>query len=269
MAISAIYRSRKIIYRKINILYVTLGKTMKLTEFNARPSTVAKKALKEHFNTSINLDKMSLYDTERMMRKVNTLMNEMRQKSNGLNTEQNPAYLKLVFMEQALQHHYGELRSLPLYNTRIVLENEEVEKSQVILAAQEMVDALQKMVEQVSDMLVKELPAVVDGVNSEVGTNEGEQFNTAVSEALTSLQASLTQSKGTLQSSLNSITGQGGDMAGPTMDMGTDEFGDMPPEGGEDMDALGGEEPDSDLPDLPEEPDETEPVAGVGRSTRK
>lgn len=240
---------------------------MKLTEFNAKPSLVAKKALKEHFDTSINLDNMSLYDTERMMRKVNGLMNEMRKSSNGINTEQNPAYLKLVFMEQALQHHYGELKSLPLYNTRIVLENEEVEKSQVILAAQEMVDSLQKMVEQVSDMLVKELPAVVDGVNSEVGTTEGEQFNSSVSEALSSLQAAITQSKGTLQASLNSITGQGDSMFEPEMDMGSDD--EIEASDSEDMEDLGGEEPDSELPDLPEEPDETEPVAGVGRSERK
>lgn len=243
---------------------------MKLTEFNAKPIISAKKALREHFNTDMRLDNMSLYDTERMMRKVNKLMTEMRQSSNGLNTEKNPAYLKLVFMEQALQHHYGELKALPLYNTRIVLENEEVEKSQVILAAQEMVDALQKMVEQVSDMLVKELPAVVDGVNSEVGTNEGEQFNASVSEALTSLQAALTQSKGTLQSSLNSITGQGGEMAGG-MDMGG--MGGMGAEDdievGGDMEDLGGEQPAGELPDLPEEPDQTEPVAGVGRSPRR
>lgn len=245
---------------------------MKLTEFNAKPKLMAKKALKEHFNTSINLDDLSLYNTERMMRKVGNLMNEMRQGQNGTNTEKNPAYLKLVFMEQALQHHYGELKALPMYNSRMIIENEEVEKSQVILAAQEMVDALQKMVEQVSDMLVKELPAVVDGVNSEVGTNEGEQFNNSVSEALTSLQASLTQSKGTLQTALNSITGQGGLEGG--MDMGADtgmgdDFADIGDEGGEDMSALGGEEPDSDLPELPSEPDETEPVASVGRSVRK
>ena len=101
---------------------------MKLTEFNAKPSTVAKKALKEHFNTEMKLDGMSLYDTQRMMRKVSGLMNEMRQASNGLNTENNPAYLKLVFMEQALAHHYGELKALPMYNTRMVVENEEVEK---------------------------------------------------------------------------------------------------------------------------------------------
>ena len=239
---------------------------MKLTEFNLNPTTVAKKALKEHFNTDLKLDSLSLYDTQRMMRKVNGLMNEMRQTNSAQGTEKNPAYLKLVFMEQALNHHYGELKALPLYNTRIVLENEEVEKSQVILAAQEMVDSIQKMVEQVSDMLVKELPAVVDGVNSEVGTNEGQQFEQQSTEALTSLQAALTQAKGTLNGALGSITGQGGmgmDGLDTGMDMGDDGMG-----AGEDMADLGGEEPDAELPDLPTEPDEEEAVAGVGRSTR-
>lgn len=243
---------------------------MKLTEFNLKPTTVAKKALKEHFNTELKLDNFSLYETERMMRKVNSLMNEMRQKNSAHGTEKNPAYLKLVFMEQALNHHYGELKALPLYNTRIVLENEEVEKSQVILAAQEMVDSIQKMVEQVSDMLVKELPAVVDGVNSEVGTNEGQQFEQQTTEALTSLQAALTQAKGTLNGALGTITGQGGDMSMGGDDTGMDMgMGDEEGMGaGEDMADLGGEEPDSELPDLPTEPDEEEAVAGVGRSTR-
>lgn len=242
---------------------------MKLTEFNSKPSIATKKALKEHFNTDFKLDGMNLYHTQRMIRKVGSLMNEMRQQSNSLNTEKNPAYLKLVFMEQALTHHYGELKALPMYNTRLVFENEEVEKSQVILAAQEMCDSVQKMVEQVSDMLVKELPAVVDGVNSEVGTNEGEAFSQQVSEALTTLQASLTQAQGTLKSALGSITGQGapmGDM-GAEMGMGGDDMGADMDMGG-DMEDLGGEQPDSELGDLPEEPDEEEPVAKIGRSTR-
>lgn len=240
---------------------------MKLTEFNAKPSQVAAKALKEHFNTEMKLDGMSLYDTQRMMRKVSTLMSEMRQTSNGLNTESNPGYLKLVFMEQALAHHYGELKALPMYNTRMVVENEEVEKSQVILAAQEMVDSIQKMVEQVSDMLVKELPAVVDGVNSEVGTQQGEQFNNTMSDALTTLQGSLTQAKSSLQGGLNIITGQDTGMADMGADLGADmeEPADM---GGEDMEDLGGEQPADELPALPEEPDEEEDVAGVGRAKR-
>jgi hypothetical protein len=245
---------------------------MKLTEFNNKTSLNAKKALKEHFNTSFEVDKLGLFETKKMLGKVKTLMAESKQTSTG--GEQNPAYLKLVFMEQALSHHYGELKALPMYNQRVIVENEEVEKSQVVLAAQEMVDAMQKMVEQVSDMLVKELPAVVDGVNAEFGTNEGEQFQSQVAEALTSLQAAITQSKTGLQGAVGIITGQGGagfgadamgsaDMSAGS-EMAGDEFG-----GEEDMGAdlggdMGGEE---DLgAEMPEE--EPEAIPAVGRAKR-
>jgi hypothetical protein len=244
---------------------------MKLTEFNNKTTTVAKKALREHFNTTFNVEKLGLYETKTMLTKVKRLMSEAKSKS--MSGEQNPAYLKLVFMEQALAHHYGDLRTQPMYNTRIVVENEEVEKSQVVLAAQEMVDAMQKMVEQVSDMLVKELPAVVDGVNSEFGTSEGEQFSSQVAEALTSLQAAITQSKTGLQGALGIITGQGGgagfgDMGAEGGDMGSDMEigGDMGAMGG---DEFGGEMDGADMgsEEMPaEEPEEPKP--SVGRAKR-
>jgi len=240
---------------------------MKLTEFNAKPTTVAKQALKEHFNTSFNVEKLGLYETKNMLKKVKGLMSEAKNKS--MSGEQNPAYLKLVFMEQALNHHYGDLRTMPMYNPRIVVENEEVEKSQVVLAAQEMVDSMQKMIEQVSDMLVKELPAVVDGVNSEFGTNEGEQFSSQVTEALTSLQAALTQSKTGLTGALGVVTGQGG---GFSMNSGgmDDGMGSDPMSGGEMGPDLGGEEMGADAmaePEMPEEESE-EPIPAVGRTKR-
>jgi hypothetical protein len=245
---------------------------MKLSEFNSNPTTVAKRALEEHFNTKFNVDQLGLFETKKMLNKVKGLIRE----SKTVESQNNPAYLKLVFMEQALTHHYGDLKAMPMYNQRIVVENEQVEKSQVILAAQEMVDSIQKMVEQVSDMLVKELPAVVDGVNSEVGTNEGQQFNDQVTQALTSLQAALTGSKTGLSGALGVITGQAGGFdatgaaAGAEPDMGAELGGDdMGAElggddlGGDDMGAeLGGDEAPADL----EEPEE---IAGtVGRATR-
>ena len=240
---------------------------MKLTEFNAKPTTVAKQALKEHFNTSFNVEKLGLYETKNMLKKVKGLMSEAKNKS--MSGEQNPAYLKLVFMEQALNHHYGDLRTMPMYNPRIVVENEEVEKSQVVLAAQEMVDSMQKMIEQVSDMLVKELPAVVDGVNSEFGTNEGEQFSSQVTEALTSLQAALTQSKTGLTGALGVVTGQGGGFGMNSGGM-DDGMGADPMSGGEMGPDLGGEEMGADAmaePEMPEEEPE-EPIPAVGRTKR-
>jgi hypothetical protein len=206
-----------------------------------------------------------------MLSKVRGLINETKSSAEFYQSQTSPSYMKLVFMEQALTDHFSYLQSLP--KTRIVIENEEVEKSQVVLAAQDMVDQVQKMVEEVSDMLVKELPALTSGVQSEIGVNESESFNQQVTETLTSLQAALTQSKGTLQSALNGITGQGGDMMGgnsaddafgddgeASADLNMDMSGDLAGDGEDDFNV------DDDI--SVEEPEEEVPVAGAGRAKR-
>jgi hypothetical protein len=168
-------------------------------------------------------------------------------------------------MEQALSKQFAYLST---QRPRIVVENEEVEKSQTILAAQDMVDSIQKMVEQVSDMIVKELPALVDSVQSEIGVNESSSFSQQASEALTSLQAALTQSQTTMKNAVNGITGQG--------DMGAfDAGGDVTADIGGD---LGGEEDfsmdaNAELPDGGEEDidvdiEEPEDLGSVGRAKR-
>jgi cysteinyl-tRNA synthetase len=239
---------------------------MKLTEFDNKKISTAKQALNEHYSLPFNTKRMTVTETKSMLSKVRGLINETKSSTEFYQSQTSPSYMKLVFMEQALADHFNYLQSLP--KTRIVVENEEVEKSQVVLAAQDLVDQVQKMVEEVSDMLVKELPALCAGVQSEIGVNESETFNQQVTEALTSLQASLTQSKGTLQSALNGITGQGGEMAADNA------FGDETPDMSADMDmsadlAGDGEEDFSVDDDISiEEPEEEVPVAGAGRIKR-
>ena len=40
-----------------------------------------------------------------------------------------------------------------------------------------MVDSVQKMLEEISDMMVKEMPALGDSVQSEIGVNEAQAFD--------------------------------------------------------------------------------------------
>jgi hypothetical protein len=211
---------------------------------------------------------MTVTETKSMLSKVRGLINETKSSTEFYQSQTSPSYMKLVFMEQALADHFSYLQSLP--KTRIVVENEEVEKSQVVLAAQDMVDQIQKMVEEVSDMLVKELPALTSGVQSEIGVNESETFNQQVTEALTSVQAALTQSKGTMQSALNGITGQGGDMMNPADDAFGDDSGDMSADMDMSADLAGDGEEDFSVDDdiSIEEPDEEVPVGGAGRLKR-
>jgi len=236
---------------------------MKLTDFDKQPVYSAQKALKEHYGTSIDVSRMSYAQVRNMLSKVRGLMSESKASNKFYESTGNSSYMKLVFMEQALSKQFAYLST---HRPRIVVENEEVQKSQTILAAQDMVDSIQKMVEQVSDMIVKELPALTDSVESEIGVNESQTFNQQATEALTSLQATLSQSQATLKSALGGITGQGGAEA---FDAGADMGADMGGQEDFSMDATeelpdGGEEE----VDLNMDVEEPEDLGSVGRAKR-
>jgi len=234
---------------------------MKLNELNHSPVTIAKKALKEHFNMPFNLDKMSLGETRAMLKKVRGLVAETRQTPRSYKSQNDSTYLKLVFMEQALSKH---LASIP--RAKVVLENAKIEESQVYLAAQALVDSIQKMLEDVGQMQVKELPALVSSIETEMDVNESVTFNDQVSQVLDGLSSSLKESLDGLKAAVNGLTGQEtpgafdstDELGGDDMGMGGDDMG----MGGDDMGMGGAEEPVT-----PEEPEE-EPVAGVGRTLR-
>ena len=230
---------------------------MKLNDLENK--NVAVKALKESFSMNFDVSALDRSKTRAMLSKVKGLIAESKKSPEFHAAQSNPAHLKLVFMEQALTQHLKVAKA-----PRIVVENEEVEKSQVILAAQDMIDSVQKMYEDVNDMLVKELPALVDSIQSEIGANESDAFNQTATDALTQLNGALQQAQTSLKSALSGLTGQGSDaFAAP--DMGGDEVDvDL------DIDAeMPAEEPDLELPPIPDLDDEEEmPVGRVGRAKR-
>ena len=237
---------------------------MNLQELHESKKTkLVKRALREHYELDMDFDRLSLLQTQKMIGKVRGLLKESRSKSSSQQFQTSGAYLKLVMMEQALVDHLQDLRT---YRPRIVTENEEVQKSQVILAAQDMIDSIQKMLEQVSKMNVEELNAVVDGMKNEFGTAEGDKYNQSVSEALTTLQAAITAAKGQLSSALGSITGDSAGsiddgMGMPAVPGQENMTGDMGMEMGDEM------APDMGA-EMPPEESPPEDLASAGRERR-
>jgi hypothetical protein len=239
---------------------------MKLNELNNNRRAYSTRVLKEQYEMPFNVDNMSMSSTRTMLTKVRGLMNESKQSPDYHTSHASPAYMKLVFMEQALSDHYNELRSLP--QPRIMVENEEVEKSQVVLAAQDMVDQVQKMLEDVGQMQVKELPALVSSIESEIGVNESQTYNDQVSGQLDTLSASLKEASTALKNALNGLTGQAVDAA---FDAGADMGAEVGMDAGMDAGmAAGEEEADMEMGDIPPpaEAPEMPPSGGVGRAKR-
>lgn len=238
---------------------------MNLQELHENKKTViVKRALREHYDLDVNFDRLNLKQTQKMLRGVKSLIAEARAKRDIHESHKNSAYLKLIMMEQALSDHLSDLR---LTQAKIVVENEEVLKSQVILAAQDMVDNLQKMLEQVSKMNVEELNAVVTGMNNEFGSDVSQQFNSAASQALTNLQQAITTTKDSLNSALNSVTGDAAPAPMPGADMGAAGMEEPSVEPSIEEPDMGDEEISTDEVETDTEIEEPD-VSGAGRERR-
>ena len=298
---------------------------MKLNELAVtRPTQQIAKVFESHFDQRIPFDSMNRNQLHSMYRKVRGTLNEVRATSARHNSEKNPAYLKLMMMEQALAEKIYEdemaaavpgaagvnpqqaaamavkqkmdqkkqleteladakkqvvdlQNQLNSVNTSTTvqewrrraqangyyLSEGEVQQAQVVLAAQDMVDKMQSMIEDSTEMQFKELPALVDSIKNQIGPDQAAQFNNDAQAALSGLVQNLQGSKQQLEQALGVVTGQG---PVPGADAG------MTPPGG-DMGLAGpapGEEEvgvAAELP-APEEAGAAAPAAALGRGRR-
>ena len=147
-------------------------------------------------------------------------------------------------------------------STRRKLRESELQQAQGVLAAQDMVDRIQKMIEEVSAMQFKDLPALADTIKNDMGTEQATQFQSQASQALTNLLTSLQQGKVELEASQGVLTGQAPVVPGQDAGMG-----ELPAEPGAELDA--DLSLDANLPADGEEEDEEElSVQALGREKR-
>jgi hypothetical protein len=145
------------------------------------------------------------------------------------------------------------------------LSESEVQQAQVILASQDMVDQVQRMIEQVTSIQFKDLPALVDQIRNEIGYDQATKFNADATAALGGMVQNLQQSKIQLETAMGTVTGQAPVVPG---EVAPDVGAEMPPM---DADAEMPGEPSDELDALAAdaEADIEEPVkTGLGRERR-
>jgi hypothetical protein len=104
------------------------------------------------------------------------------------------------------------------------LRESEIQQAQVVLAAQDIVDQVQKMLEQISAMQFKDLPALTDSIKNDMGVDQATAYQSATAAALTQLLQSVQQGKTALEGAQGTLTGQEPVVPGqePAADMGAD-----------------------------------------------
>ena len=250
---------------------------MKLTELaTPKKSRQVAQVFESYFGTKMPVNRLTVREAQNMLKRVREVIAEHRRGPGRHTSERNPAYLKLVMMEQALAHRIKEQQvpippttssSAPtttapagqqataqqaaqvlattkdpavksaltkaskgqalnpeeqkivsgaalmktenrLRNAYRTLKESEVQQAQVVLAAQDMVDKMQSMLEDTTEMQFKELPALVDSIRNQIGIEQATQFNTDATAALQGLVQNLQGAKQQLEAALGVVTGQ-------------------------------------------------------------
>jgi hypothetical protein len=248
---------------------------MKLTDLaTPKKSRQAARVFESYFGTKMPVNKLTVQEARAMLKRVRGVIAEHQRSTTRHTSERNPAYLKLVMMEQALASRVSEDMVPPagttpaagttpqqqqqktaadaaatiaatkdpavkaaltkaskgqslnpdeqklvagaalmktearLRNAYRVLRESEVQQAQVVLAAQDMVDKMQSMLEDTTEMQFKELPALVDSIRNQIGIEQATQFNSDVTGALQGLVQNLQGAKQQLETALGVVTGQ-------------------------------------------------------------
>jgi hypothetical protein len=295
---------------------------MKLQELSApTPSKQIAKVFESYFGSRIRFDQLTRGQTQSMLGKVRGILGEHRKTAQRHNSEQDPRYLQLVMMEQALSSRLQENVIPPAAGTapapaagaapkdpklaaalkksaggqtlnpeeqKLVasaammqaesrfrrmarrLNESEIQQAQVVLAAQDMVDKMQSMLEDVSELQFKELPALVDSIKNQVGIDQAAQFNADATTALTGLLQNIQGAKQQLDAALNVVTGAAPAGAAAAGAMGADiaaGAGDMAAAGA-DMAAAGEMGADAELDAAAADAGAEPPAAALGRAKR-
>ena len=160
------------------------------------------------FGFKIDFNRLSYGKALHLSNTISENLNRIRHSYGMHKAEKNPKYMELLMVRESLNKWLRENQNL--------MEGE-LGKSEAILAAKDMVDSLQDMVEKVSKMQVEQLPALIDTIRDQMGPQNADQFKSSMGQLLTDLSSTLAQARETADTSARQLAGEevGGEMGMP------------------------------------------------------
>lgn len=200
------------------------------------------KVMESRFGFSIDYDNLSYAKAERLSKAIGENIQQIKKSFGYQNTEKNPKYMELMLVKEGLDRWLSSEQGL---------FESEMGKSEAVLAAKDITDSIQDMLEKVSKMQNEQLPALVDTIRDQISADQAEAFKNAIRPVLDSLYQAMTQGRDQADTASRTLAGEqvgAGDMSlGGGADLGgapaggPELGGELPPEES-DLDAdLGGD----------------------------
>lgn len=205
---------------------------MKLSDLKSFTTNSLNKKLEQKFGFKIKTDGLSESKARALLAKIQENIMAYKRRHGHVLSEQNSQYMQLLVMKEGLNRWLAE-------NNYSMLNEGEMQQAETILAAKDIVDRLQKMVEDISGIVNEDLPPLLDSMRDQLGSDKAAAYNGSVNNTLSSLLDTLKQARESVSNATMSLSGEAMPMATPDAGVMPDAMPAMPatPDDGDAMGA--------------------------------
>lgn len=195
------------------------------------------KIVESRFGFSIDYDNLTYAKAQRLSQALGENIVAIKKSFGSHTAEKNSKYMELMLVKEGLDKWMGSEQGL---------FESEMGRSEAVLAAKDIVDSIQDMLEKISKVQNEQVPALIDTIRDQIGSEQAESFKGSISPTLTELYTALSTARETSDTAVRVLSGE--QIADTGMDMsGGAGLGDnLPPVDGSESDM------DSDLGAAPE-----------------
>jgi len=175
---------------------------MRLMEMGIKPTAKKiNKVMESRFGVKINYANLDFKRAYVLARGLTESLDQIK-RSHGVHVaEKNPKYMELLMVREGLHRWMVE-------NKQQLIMESEMGKSQAILAAKDMVDSVQDMLEEVSKMQNEQMPALLDTIRDQIGMEQADAFKAAVEPLLGNMVQQLGSARSTADDAARVLAGE-------------------------------------------------------------
>ena len=180
---------------------------MKLAEMSMTSAKKINKVLESRFGFAINYDSLTVEKAEKLSETITANLDKIRHSTNLHTAEKNPRYMELLTVKEGLSRWLQERAQPQIQDAEVITEGE-VADAEVLLAAKDMVDSLQDMIEKCGKMQNEQLPQLLDTIRDQIGSEQAEGFKNAVGGTLEQLMPALQTARDGVDGGVRVLSGE-------------------------------------------------------------
>ena len=182
------------------------------------------RVMESRFGFTIDYDNLTYGKAQRLSRALAENITAIRKSYGAHTAEKNSKFMELMLVKEGLDRWMSSEQGL---------FESEMGKSEAVLAAKDIVDSIQDMLEKVSKVQNEQMPALIDTIRDQISAEQAEAFKSALTPLLGNLYQSLQSGREQADTAVRVLAGE----QGPATDM---SMGGAPDMGGADMSAMPG-----------------------------